>query len=417
MKVTLGSPSHPLKGTIDLPGSKSISNRLLVMNHIYKGHTKPLNLSAAEDTVLMARAIKKIEHGEREINIGDAGADMRFLTAVLAITPGEWVLSGSERMSRRPIEPLVEALVSLGADITYAARPGFAPLLIRGRQLEKGEVTIDASVSSQFISALLMIAPVLKNGLHIHLSGSPVSAGYTQMTLSLMKAFGVSIKVADRQITVLPSLPALPETFQVEGDWSSASYYYSLCAIYKNSEIRINHLNKASLQPDSRLPAIYRDLGVSTTYGEDHIIIRSVTGGSPEPLKLDLSGQPDIAQTIAVTCFALNRPVTLMGLSTLQWKETARLTALETELRKLGADVSTTADALTLAPVTHRLKAGSVSTYNDHRMAMSFAPLAGLYENVIIEDGEVVAKSYPAFWEHLKALGFRVNLQPVNYRP
>ena len=417
--IVLRSLKQAMSGVIQLTGSKSISNRLLVMNEVLNLGLSFKNLSNSEDTRLLLQALEfmKKEAGGT-INIHHAGTDMRFLTALLSCKEGEWILSGSERLKERPIKELVTALVALGADITYLEKDGFPPLKIKGKQLAGGSVEVDSSISSQFVSALLLVAPILGTGLNLKLSGTSVSRPYIMMTVDLLRSYGIKVEFSDNVITVLPLSTSLKlsnrpmRSVEVESDWSSASYWYSMCALSPNSEIKLTSLNKESLQADSVLPKIYAELGVTTVFREGTVVL------SQKPVLLkefnfDFSDCPDIAQTLAVCCFGLGIKARLSGLSTLKVKETDRIFALKQELEKFGAGVIITEESLELKafPENNAIIAHTICTYNDHRMAMSFAPLALKYSELRFDDAKVVDKSYPGFWEDLKSVGFSVNLQ------
>lgn len=420
--IHLSAKKNIGKNSLSLSGSKSLSNRLLILNAVLNLDQVFKNLSTSEDTELLKKALLQIKgQTKATIDIHHAGTDMRFLTAYLSGTEGEWILTGSERMKERPVGELVTALKSLGADINYLEKEHFPPLLIKGKVLNGGEIEIDSSVSSQFISALLLIACKFKNGLKLHLKGKTVSQPYIDMTVALMKHNGIKVEQKETTLEVLSSPEphsSSPDYF-VESDWSSASYWYSICALSPNSEIELSAFHQKSLQADSILPELYKNLGVKTTFRDNSILLSSGDGVA-KVFKHDFTNCPDIAQTLVVTCFALGIGAGLKGLSTLKLKETDRLFALKTELEKFGAEVEITSDSLSLKksdpakikaqvtdPKNHILR-----TYNDHRMAMSFAPLALLVKEIMIDDASVVSKSYPDFWEDLKSVGFNVNLHP-----
>lgn len=403
---------QPLKAAIHLPGSKSISNRLLILNEVLNLNLEIENLSASKDTKDL---IKALNEKSKIIDIGHAGTDMRFLTALLSTKNGEWILTGSERMKERPIKELVDALLQLGADIGYIEKNGYPPLNIKGTELPGGKIEIDSSVSSQFISALLLIAPSFKNGIKISLKGKTVSRPYINMTVGLLKYFGVKVDFSDQQISVKPldSLITNHKTYFVEPDWSCASYWYSLVAFSKKAEITLPGLLENSLQGDSVLPLIYKDLGVNSQFKNNRLILTH-SGNFCSYFKFDFTDCPDLAQTVAVTCFGLSIDCSLTGLSTLKHKETDRLLALKTELEKFGATVCITSDSLELKNTKHAIEntkreTVSIATYNDHRMAMSFSPLSILYENILIENPEVVEKSYPDFWKHISSIGIKAH--------
>ena len=337
---------------------------------------------------------------------------MRFLTAFFAIQEEkEVVLTGSSRMKERPIKILVEALNELGAEITYEENEGFPPIKIKGKKLTQNKVSLPANVSSQYISALLLIASKLENGLELTLEGEITSIPYIKMTLALLNEIGVKTSFENNIIKVThhPS-PIIHHPITVESDWSSASYWYSIVALSEiGFQVTLSSYKKNSLQGDSTLVEIYKDFGVETIFNNDNSITISKTKKSQLSIvNYHLNNSPDIAQTIAVTSFGLGIACDLTGLHTLKIKETDRLEALKMELTKLGAEISVTNDSLYLKSSSAIKEKISISTYQDHRMAMAFAPLA-LKVPIIIENAEVVSKSYPSFWEDLKSVGFDVN--------
>ncbi|HEY9170325.1 MAG TPA: 3-phosphoshikimate 1-carboxyvinyltransferase [Lutibacter sp.] len=387
--------NNTVNGNIQITGSKSETNRLLILQQFYP-NLNIANRSNSDDSELMRKAL---ENTSSEINIGHAGTAMRFLTAYFSVKEGsEVILTGSHRMKDRPIKILVAALTSLGADVQYLEKEGFPPLKISGKKLAKDFVEIEGNVSSQYISALLLIAPTLKNGLRLIFKGEVTSVPYIKMTLQLLAELGINYLWEDNLITVEPKPTIKPTTIVVESDWSSASYYYSLCALSPNAEITLSSYKKNSLQGDSVLSSIYENIGVSTEFKGNAIILKNNQTYNLKPLSLNLINAPDIAQTIAVTCFGLGIECYLTGLHTLKIKETDRLVALKTELEKLGGEVILTNSTLHLQPSTKIIENCSIATYDDHRMAMAFAPLA-LKVAIEIEDAGVVSKSYPTFWE------------------
>ncbi len=395
------------KSEITITGSKSESNRLLLLQALFP-EINIENLSNSDDSVLMQKAIQSTGN---TIDIHHAGTAMRFLTAFFSIQEGrEIILTGSERMLERPIQTLVEALQDLGAEISYEKQHGYPPLKIKGKLLSKNKVTLKASISSQYISALMLIAPKLKNGLEIILDGEITSIPYIKMTLSLLDAIGVTTSFKGNVIRIMPlSNPLLPKTLVVESDWSSASYYYSIVALSNiGTEIKLSSFKQNSLQGDSVLSEIYEAFGVKTTYQNNQINLVKESNCQLATFNCQLNKSPDIAQTIAVTCFALGISCNLSGLHTLKIKETDRLSALKTEIEKLGGQIRITEDALHLMPYSAIHKKVAITTYNDHRMAMAFAPLA-LKGSIAINDASVVSKSYPSFWKDLESIGFKLN--------
>ena len=409
--IQIIAPRFPINCSINLSGSKSISNRLLLLKEILNLKIDLKNLSDSEDTKLLLKALRQIKEAKnKSINIHNAGTDMRFLTALLAIKKGTWTITGSERMKKRPIGELVSALKSLGAEIEFLEKENYPPLEIKGKIILGGTLKIDASQSSQFISALLLISPKLKNGLVLTLKNRIVSSPYIEMTAALLKKFNVPISKLKNTYTVNSRTKSNQiKAIKIESDWSSASYWYSICALSKNAKIELNFLNKKSLQSDSILPELYKILGVKTKYKKNSIII-SRKKLETKSINYNFINCPDIAQTFAVTCFGLGICAKLTGLSTLKFKESDRIIALKTELEKMGAKLVITNNSIELKKSKPIPFEGVIETYNDHRMAMSFSPLALVYNSIKIANPEVVSKSYPRFWKDLKSVGFSVNL-------
>ena len=413
---------------ITITGSKSESNRLLLLQALYP-ELKIENVSNSDDSEVMQKAVAT---SDGTIDIHHAGTAMRFLTAFFATKEGhEVILTGSKRMKERPIQILVEALNELGANISYLETKGCPPLKIIGKNITKHGISLKANVSSQYISALLLVAPKLKNGLELTLEGDITSMPYINMTLGLLQQIGVETAFADNSITVKPKNAQLKtHAITVESDWSSASYFYSIVALSPiGTAMTLSSYRKDSLQGDSILSTIYKDFGVETTFDANTITIKKIKDCTFQTVDYQLKNAPDIAQTIAVTCFGLGISCHLTGLHTLKIKETDRLSALKIELEKLGGEVKITEDTLTLKandlfrsnqtpnasnkqleknpPLLEGLGEASVFTYNDHRMAMAFAPLA-LKRSLKIQDAMVVTKSYPTFWDDLKSIGFEI---------
>ncbi len=412
MNIKLGQIDTVSNAKIKLSGSKSETNRLLLLQALYPSITID-NGSDSDDSEVMRKAFASIRSSQDQpitIDIRHAGTAMRFLTAFFALQDGkETVLTGSSRMQERPIQILVEALQQLGADISYERLHGFPPLRIKGKKLTGNQVTLAADVSSQYISALLLIAPKLENGLQLTLQGEVTSAPYIQMTLDLLNQIGFKTKVHENHIIVFPAVD-FPKftTITVESDWSSASYYFSIVALSKfGTQITLSNFKTNSLQGDSALVEIYKDFGVETTFINNSIVLVK-TNRQLSTVNYQLNRTPDLAQTIAVTSFGLGMACSLNGLNTLKIKETNRLEALQNELMKLGATVTITDDSLTMIPAEKIQSAVTIQTYNDHRMALAFAPLA-LKIPLEIADAEVVSKSYPNYWNDLKRIGFRIN--------
>jgi len=377
----------------------------LLLNALYPGITIK-NLSNSDDAAVMQ---KGIQVKEGKVDIHHAGTAMRFLTAFFAMQEErEVTLTGSKRMKERPIKILVDALKTLGAQIEYLENDGFPPLRIYGKNLTKSKVTLQANVSSQYISALLLIASKLENGLELTLEGEITSVPYINMTLSLLEEIGVETLFKDNIILIKPNTnESVTNRLVVESDWSSVSYFYSILALSEvGTEIELSSYKYNSLQGDSVLSEIYKHFGVSSNFKGNALLLKKESH-TLKPLVLNLKDAPDIAQTIAVTCFGLGISCDLTGLHTLKIKETDRLVALKVELEKLGGQVQITNDALHLESAGKIKEMISIATYNDHRMAMAFAPLA-LKKPIVIQDAGVVSKSYPTFWNDLKSIGFKI---------
>jgi 3-phosphoshikimate 1-carboxyvinyltransferase len=423
MNLLLKSKAIYLNAEIKITGSKSETNRLLLLQALYQNITLE-NTSNSDDSEVMSSALSTKNNqpttNNQIIDIHHAGTAMRFLTAYFASQENRIVtITGSSRMKERPIKILVEALKQLGAKIDYLENEGFPPIKITGQKLTNNKVSLPANVSSQYISALLLIAPKLQNGLELTLIGEITSIPYIKMTLNLLEEIGVETAFIGNVIIVKPeNQDEKLKTLTVESDWSSASYFYSIIALSEvGSQITLSSYKKNSLQGDSALVEIYKKLGIETHfYGNKMKLVKqpnfkldpSDSEQAKQTLNLDLNNTPDIAQTIVVTCLGLGIGCHLTGLHTLKIKETDRLEALRTELSKLGASISVTDESLTLAPSNKINPNQTIATYNDHRMAMAFAPLA-LKTNINIENAEVVSKSYPDFWKDLKNLGFEIS--------
>lgn len=403
MRYLLSAPSH-IKATIQLPASKSISNRALIIHALSKGNDVLSNLSDCDDTRVMVKALTE---GGEVIDILAAGTAMRFLTAYLSSTPGTHIITGTERMQQRPIQILVNALRELGASIEYTCNEGFPPLRIEGAPLAGNEITLKGNVSSQYISALLMIGPILKNGLQLRLTGEVVSRPYINLTLQLMKDFGASAWwTSDQSISVEPQ-PYRCVPFTVESDWSAASYWYQMAVLSSEADIELTGLFRHSYQGDSRGAEVFARLGIETEYTEEDIRLRK-NGSCVKRLDEDFVDIPDLAQTFVVTCALLDVPFRFTGLQSLKIKETDRIEALKAEMKKLGYVLHDEDDSILywngeriepqVCPV--------IKTYEDHRMAMAFAPAAIHYPTIQIDEPQVVSKSYPGYRDDLRKAGF-----------
>ena len=394
-----------IQGDVSISGSKSESNRLILLR-AYTSYFKIFNLSDSDDTQLMLSAI---ESDKKEINIGHAGTAMRFLTSYYSsISENSKVLTGSNRMKQRPISILVDALKDLGCDIEYTEKSGFPPLKINGKNILSNSVTLPADVSSQYISSLMMLGVSLENGLKIELSSEITSLPYILMTKKIIDRIGGITKIDDGEITIEPfKEKAIPEQF-VESDWSSASYFFSIAALSDSTRLTLSTFFKESLQGDSRLVDIYKIFGVETKFEENNIILIKNKIDLPKSINLNLKDSPDLAQTIIVTCLGLGVDCKLNGLHTLKIKETDRLIALKNEIEKFNVDkVEITENSITLENNSNLKHQVIIETYNDHRMAMSFAPLS-LKVPIKINNPEVVTKSYINFWNDLESLGFNI---------
>lgn len=400
--LMLRHQSGTVRGKIQVTGSKSESNRMLLLQALFPQISLD-NLSNSDDTVAMKSGL---ESDNDLVDIGHAGTSMRFLTAYYSILENqEKTLTGSPRMQERPIGILVDALRQLGAEISYLKNEGYPPLLIKGKRLTASEVRLSANISSQYITALMLVAPNLADGLHLRLEGKITSVPYIEMTLSLLHQIGVEATFSGQHIQVFPKKDIAQVTHAVESDWSSASYYFSMVALAKDAEITLSTYKENSLQGDKFLMEIYEQLGVKSMIKNNTLFLQKQALGSM-PIQLDLSDAPDIAQTIAVTCYGLGVACDLMGLHTLKIKETDRLVALQNELTKLGATIEITDKSLHLQKRTNPIHSNIlIETYHDHRMAMAFSPLA-LLVPIRIQDADVVTKSYPGFWEDLEQSGF-----------
>lgn len=403
--LRLTHASQILEGNCQITGSKSESNRLLILQALFPTLVLD-NLSNSDDTQAMQRGLASDAH---TIDIGHAGTTMRFLTSYFATTPSvEKVLTGSRRMQERPIKLLVDALRSIGADIQYLRNEGYPPLRILGKAINTKRVSLAANVSSQYITSLMLIASKLPNGLEIVLEGKITSVPYINMTCALLQRVGIDATFSGQSIRVLPQQSIDAKTLTVESDWSSASYHFSMVALAQSADVSINSYVTNSLQGDSVLVDIYAQLGVRATF-DGHRLQLTKSGKIQSHITLDLIKAPDIAQTIAVTCYGLGVSCDLTGLHTLKIKETDRLVALQNELSKLGASIRITEDSLHLDTRKGDIVADvAIDTYHDHRMAMAFAPL-GLRVPIVINDAEVVTKSYPSFWNDLELLGFFID--------
>lgn len=399
------SPPKSFTTTITLPGSKSISNRALILNALSLSKYDIHNLSVCDDTRVIEEAFAS---NNTEFDVGAAGTAMRFLTAFLAGVEGNWTVRGSKRMHERPIHPLVDTLITLGANITYLEKQGFPPLKIKGQKLKGGEVYLTANVSSQFISALIMVAPTMQSELILHLEQDVISRPYIHLTQQMMKDYGVHVKWSGNTIKVKPQ-SYTPVEYHVEPDWSAASYWYALVALMPNAVVRLKGLRKESLQGDANIAHLFSDLGVATTFEDDGIVLKKQKVATNKFFH-NFINEPDLAQTFTVTCCLLGIPFFFSGLQTLKIKETDRIMALKIELKKLGFVLKENKNGVLEWDGERCLtdEIVVIDTYDDHRMAMAFAPATICFNNLYINHPEVVAKSYPSFWDDLQQAGFRI---------
>ena len=406
MNYVIHAPAASWKTSVQLPASKSICNRALILNALSYSPYEIQNLSDCDDTDVMVKALNS---NDSHFDVKAAGTAMRFLTAFLSKVVGEWTITGTERMKKRPIRILVDALNAVGAKIEYLEKEGFPPLRIMGSALQGGEISLDGGVSSQYISALLMIAPLMEKGLTLHLQGKVISKPYIHITLQLMEQYGVRASWTENTIKVLPQ-EYKPIRFTVESDWSAASYWYEMMALSQQAEIELKGLFKESLQGDAAGAKLFAQLGVATDYKAGGVVLRK-NGNVCQKLIYDFVNEPDLAQTFVTTCAFMDIPFRFTGLQSLKIKETDRIEALKCELRKLGYVLTDTNGSILewngerCEPEAHPV----ITTYEDHRMAMAFAPASLVSkEGIEIAHPEVVSKSYPHFWENLESAGFVV---------
>ena len=406
--------SHPTKNIaaqVNVPTSKSITNRMLILQKVLDCNIQLQHISDADDSVIMQQAVRQTQG---TVNIKNAGTCMRFLTAYYASTAGcQVILDGSERMRKRPIAALIDALKQLGADVTYLDKPGFPPLKITGKTLTGGSITLDSAISSQFASALLLVAPTFTQGLIIKNQHQAVSKSYLDLTVALLNTCGVNATFNnDIEVKPVAKNSLKPISYIIESDWSSAAFWYSIVALSQGGKITIPNLTENSLQGDAALVKIMHQFGVTSTFTNNGVII-SQTHAPQKNLSFDMLNQPDLVPAMAVTACALNVACTFTQVAHLQAKESMRLTALCNELSKCGFNIHHTQNELiiqpTLAPI--QLNSVTLNTYDDHRLAMAFAQLALVFNEVEINDYAVVEKSYPSFWQNLAQLGFETKMQ------
>jgi 3-phosphoshikimate 1-carboxyvinyltransferase len=406
MNIKISHPTKFLFGKVELPASKSVSNRLLIIQRLCDQSFEILNLSEANDTQILKQILGE---DKNVVDAEDAGTTFRFLTAYYALTEGEKILTGSDQMKKRPIGVLVDALRELGADISYLGEPGYPPIAIRGSKLKGGEITIDGSISSQYISALLLIAPRLSIGLSLHLKGKVASTPYIKMTLKLMNKLGISYLWKGNVITI-PSQPYKPLTVIVEPDWSAASYFFSFAAMASSSELTLMGLNKESIQGDRIVASLFEQFGVKVSYLKKGIKLRKEIVDNPlMQFDTDFNDYPDMVQSFIPIVATSGLPAVFSGVKSLRIKETNRVEALQIEMKKFGIEIiELDEDRIELKEQTVLDSTEAIETHNDHRMAMSLASMALKQDYIIINNAEVVNKSFPTFWENLDRIGFKI---------
>lgn len=407
-KIRLLPPEFLNKTTILLPASKSISNRALIISALTNAKFNIENLSTADDTVLLQQAL---DTNSNDIFLKNAGTAMRFLTAFFAASGNgkEVILRGEERMYKRPISPLVEVLRKLGAEIYYLDNEGFPPLKIRSKKLNGGRISITANISSQFVTALLLIAPKLENGLKISLEGEIVSQPYISMTLAIMKHFGVDSEINGNTIYI-PQQEYIAKEYFVESDWSAASYIFAFAVLFPGTRIKLPYLFRESTQGDSAQKELFAAFGLEINFENS---VCSITSSNKRPVFFthDFIHMPDLIPTFVVLCCTLKVPFRITGSKTLKYKESDRDIALQAELKKIGFELTVEENSISCNhfPEIFNLENITLQTYNDHRMAMSFSMISVMNSNIKIENPGVVEKSYPGYWKDLEKLGFKLN--------
>ncbi|NOY96929.1 MAG: 3-phosphoshikimate 1-carboxyvinyltransferase [Chlorobi bacterium] len=409
MKYQISAPINKIESSIKLPSSKSISNRVLIINSLSNSLSPARNLSDSDDTKIMKQVLNS---NSSKFDIGHAGTAMRFLTAFLSKIVGQWEITGSQRMKQRPIGILVDTLRKLGAKIEYIENEGYPPLRIWGSHLKGGVIELDGSISSQYITALLLIAPTLEGGLTLKLKNRITSRSYIELTLKLMEEFGIRYSWEGNEIRV-EEQDYLPVDFSVEADWSGASYWYQIAALCDEAKIQLENLGLPSIQGDAAIAKWFEAFGVISKKSGNGLLLIKKGGQQPQQLSLNFTDNPDMAQTMAVLNVAKKVPFHFSGLETLKIKETNRIAALQNELAKFGATLTEPSHGELAWDGTVNesgiQKKPVIDTYNDHRMAMAFAPMALAGHSLQIADPLVVTKSYPKYWDDLQQVGFTVN--------
>lgn len=411
--MRLSKPKHPLNFSVTLPYSKSVLNRELVIKHLAGDALAAVlqslpEIEMANDTLIIHRALTS---GKADIDAEDAGTALRFLTAALTFSPVPVSISGTARLQQRPMQPLIDALRICGADIRCTGTPGFAPVEIYPSTMRGGEITLDASFSSQFVSALLMVAPYFEQGLILHLQGNQVSASYTRLTIDIMKRFGVQVEQYGAALHVSPQQYRKNQPLSLERDWSAAAFWYMLAGVLPLDYLCLNDTHLADLQGDVQIAHIARQLGVSSTQMPQGVVLSKAEPLFHSPFTFDFSSVPDLVPAIVVWCSVAQIPAVMNGVAHLRYKESDRLAALTTELAKAGVIIQTVGDSnitLTCYPMENEGLI-SLKTYDDHRLAMSWSALVANFSEVHIEQPLVIRKSYPAFWQQLNEAGFLYN--------
>lgn len=400
-------PKNKINGDVNLPTSKSMANRYLIIKALSNNLDTEFIPSQSEDSILLHKLLNNLH---ADIDAGGAGTVYRFLTAFLSCKPGEWNLSGSDRMLERPIGPLVNALIQAGANISFSGKTGYPPLKIHGKPLKGGLVKIDGDLSSQFITAILLVAPYMEQGINLVLTSRPSSVPYIQMTIEFMRRLGISVNWEGDTIVVEPGVYK-ENSIKLESDWSAAAFFFELCALSKAASIQIRGLSEESIQGDSRLWKIMQNFNVDTIFGNSGLHIEKLfSGNQVSNFLMNCNEIPDLVPALVCTCAGLGIDASFSGIHTLLIKESNRIIALQTELRKLGlkSDYDAKSDILRIHKGRLKPYKGTLRTYNDHRIAMSLAPLALVCGELSLDDGSVVAKSFPSYWEQLTKLGFNI---------
>ncbi|MAW83258.1 MAG: 3-phosphoshikimate 1-carboxyvinyltransferase [Crocinitomicaceae bacterium] len=401
--IEIANKNKAIYGTVALESSKSISNRLLIIKQLSKSKIEIQNLSTSNDTKILSKILNEYQT-KKNIYCQNAGTALRFVVAFLAAKEGIWKVSGSKRMHERPIKPLIDCLAELGTEIKYLEKKGFPPIEIRSKKLKSKKLSLPGDISSQFISALLLVAPTIENGLNLEITSKILSKPYINMTLDLMNEFGIEYSWKNNLIKVQEQ-SYLGKSIHVENDWSAASFWYSFLALSKSGEIKIPNLYANSIQGDSILSIIYSKLGIKTEFNEDSIIL-SKTKNTAKEIELDLSNHPDLALPIIVTCAGLGTKAHLMGLESLKIKESNRLECIKTELEKFNVISYVSDSSIKIIENQKILQPISIiECHDDHRIPMSIAPLIMKVDSIKFTDKEVVNKSYPKFWQDLRKVG------------